>query len=319
MKLDLRQPNLTGSDHEVLMGLKSYLLQLRDQLQWAFDNLDGVGSEGATSGAVSNTTIINSTSVPSNEKDAKATFDAIKSFIIGSADIANAYYDEVSTRLDGAYAAKGEYGEFVQQTTQTIKETSDRIDRNFENIQAIIIETEEIGDTVGGLNTTIETSVADAKSDLEGQLSALEAEQKREQNATKNSLDELGRNLNAFTSIIGAEGDEGQGTKVISIGVKGLIRSGLIAEENGVPIYGVAVGQAVNNAAGEEIFKANAQFRPDKLLFFNGNGDVESYIGQQKMKINYGEIDNRFKRGDLVDTVITEGSRDGDVVTRWEE
>ena len=192
MKLDLRQPNLTGSDHEVLMGLKSYLLQLRDQLQWAFANLDGVGSEGATSGAVSNTTIINSTSVPSNEKDAKATFDAIKSFIIGSADFANAYFDEVSTRLDGAYAAKGEYGEFVQQTTQTIKETSDRIDRNFENIQAIIIETEEIGDTVGGLNTTIETSVADAKSDLEGQLSALEAEQKREQNATKNSLDELG-------------------------------------------------------------------------------------------------------------------------------
>lgn len=326
MEIDLRQPNISGSDHEMLLGLKSYLFQLREQLQWAFDNLDmsSSGSGGSGNAPVSNTTIINSTSVPSNEKDAKATFDAIKSFIIGSADIVNAYYDEVNSRLQGIYVAQSEYGDFVQTTESRLNATSDRIDQNYSNVQTIIVKTDdlkgradaldeaftaqtnEFNEALTEVGETIDEKVAGAKDEIGKTVSNVQT-----------NLDKLETDLEGFTRIITTEG-EGD-TKVISIGVQGLIRSGLLGYENSIPIYGVEVGQSVGVPGEAPIYRANAQFRPDKLAFYNSNGDMESYIGQQKLSIINGEVDKTFKRGDLVDEVKTSGIHAGDVVTKWEE
>lgn len=38
--IELRLPKLTGSDHEQLMQLKSFLYQHIEQLQWALNMLD---------------------------------------------------------------------------------------------------------------------------------------------------------------------------------------------------------------------------------------------------------------------------------------
>ena len=320
MGIDLRQPNISGNDHEMLLGVKSYLFQLREQLQWAFDNLDlnGSGGKDESGGTVNNTTIINQTTVPAGEKEAQATFDAIKSFIIKAADIADAYYEIVSTKLQSSYVAKSEYGDYVKNTTALIEKSSEKIDQNYKDIQVIIQDVDNLDLAVHNQETTFDEKLADTKTEIEDQVGVMDKLRQEEEKKLANDLDSLGKNLDAFTSIIKQEGAEAE--KVVYIGVKGLIRSGLLGyNENGVAIYGIEVGQQVVNAAQETVFRATAQFRPDKLVFFDSNGDAVAYISNQKLYINYAEINDSFKIGSLVDRVITSGEREGDIVTRWEE
>lgn len=320
MGIDLRQPNISGNDHEMLLGVKSYLFQLREQLQWAFDNLDlnGSGGKDESGGTVNNTTIINQTTVPAGEKEAQATFDAIKSFIIKAADIADAYYEIVSTKLQSSYVAKSDYGDYVKNTTALIEKSSEKIDQNYKNIQVIIQDVDDLDLAISNQETTFDEKLADAKTEIEDNVGVMDKLRQEEEKKLANDLDSLGKNLDAFTSIIKQEGAEAE--KVVYIGVKGLIRSGLLGyDENGVAIYGIEVGQQVVNAAQETVFRATAQFRSDKLVFFDSNGDAVAYISNQKLYINYAEINDSFKIGSLVDRVIKSGEREGDIVTRWEE
>lgn len=306
MKLDLRQPNLTGSDHEMLLGLKSYLFQLREQLQWAFDNLEaGSGGSGGAGGTGTVINVNQTGTTPSGP-----SFTEIKNYIIKQTDIAYEYinFQIVQEELKKIYVAQSEYGDFVKEVSNRITQTENGITQEFTNIQAVITD----------VSNSIGSTVDDAKNDLEEQLQDLGEEQNRETQILRNELSSVGQNLEAFSRIITSEETEEQ-HKVISIGVQGIIRSGYLGEENGVAIYGVEVGQSVGVPGETPIYRANAQFRPDKLAFYNSNGDMESYIGQQKLSIINGEVDKTFKRGDLVDEVKTSGIHAGDVVTKWEE
>lgn len=155
MKLDLRQPNLTGSDHEVLMGVKSYLLQLRDQLQWAFDNLE-VG-EGGGGGAGTSTVVNVSQSSPSSSGP---TFAEIKDYIIKQADIAEAYinYEPVQEKLQELYVAQGDFDNlntYVESTTSTFSTDVNGLKADFK-IQKVAFEATELG--LGNLKKAIETT-----------------------------------------------------------------------------------------------------------------------------------------------------------------
>ena len=47
MGVEIRLPNITGkTEKEQLLQLKSYLYQLSEQLQWAFDNVNTTGGSG---------------------------------------------------------------------------------------------------------------------------------------------------------------------------------------------------------------------------------------------------------------------------------
>ena len=82
----------------------------------------------------------------------EATFNSIKSLIIKSADIVNAYYEEVTRRLEGDYEAISSFGTYKEETSQTITENSKGITQLFDNYQ-------EISGTVNGLyDAKIETS-----------------------------------------------------------------------------------------------------------------------------------------------------------------
>lgn len=231
MNIDIRLPNI-NADTEAgqLAQIRSYLYQFAEQLKWALNTLD-TGSAGDSGSASTPTAGSASQDVPTPG----STFNSIKSLIIKSADIVNAYYEEISRRLEGDYVAQSEFGTYSEQTSQAISENSSAIEQVFTNIQQITSELEEV----------------------------------------KNTLIEV----NAY------------------------MKSGLLAyDDNGVPIYGLEVGQR-NTVDGEEIFNKYARFTANRLSFYDQNDAEVAYMSDYKFYIKNGEITETLKLGAfLIDT-----------------
>ena len=154
MGLDLRMPNINGAtEKEMLAQIRSYLYQFVPQLQWALNNIE----TSSTSQVAQQ--IIKEKVTSTAPLNAESTFNAIKSLIIKSADIVQAYYDEISSRLEGLYVAESDFGTFAEQTTQDIIENSTEIERVFNNIQAILTDIENIEHTLVDVNAHIKTGL----------------------------------------------------------------------------------------------------------------------------------------------------------------
>ena len=148
MSLDLRFPNITATTPEgQLNQMRSFLHQTIQQLNWAFKTIESGAS-------VSSATTAKSVSGGGSgeEKTAANTFNDIKALIIKSADIVNAYYEQISGRLEGEYVAKSAFGEYFQKTSQDIQATSEDIKTIFTNVQKISSELDDV------VNSTIATS-----------------------------------------------------------------------------------------------------------------------------------------------------------------
>lgn len=129
--VELRLPNITGlSEKEQLSQIKSYLYQLTGQLQWALSNL-----ESTTQSVMVNTQKTGSNSL--EKVDAEATFNSVKALIIKSAEIVEAYYEEMSKSFSGEYVAQSDFGTYKETTNQTIKETSTGIEQLLTNVQKL--------------------------------------------------------------------------------------------------------------------------------------------------------------------------------------
>lgn len=90
------------------------------------------------------------------------------------------------------------------------------------------------------------------------------------------------------------------------------IRSGLLYEDEGVPVYGLEIGQK-NIIDGVEVFNKYARFTSDRLSFYDQNDTEVAYISDYKLYIRNVEITGSYKIGGFVDTVQS----NGDVVTKW--
>ena len=230
MGIDIRLPNINASTEEgQLMQIKSYLYQFAEQLKYAISTLE---AGGATSGEPDRQAISVS---PAETATPGSTFNSIKSLIIKSADIVNAYYEEINRRLDGEYVAQSEFGTYSEQTSQTISENSTAIEQVFNNIQQITSSLEEVKHTL--------------------------------------------------------------------IEVNAYMKSGLLAyDDNGVPIYGLEVGQR-NTVDGEEVFNKYARFTSNRLSFYDQNDTEVAYMSDYKFYITNGEITGTLKLGAfLIDT-----------------
>lgn len=238
MSINIRLPNLTDStERGQLLQVKSYLYQLVEQLNHALTDVERVAASAVTTARAS--------SAASAEKDSQATFNSIKALIIKSADIVNAYYDEINTRLEGDYVAVSDFGTYVEQTAQDIEANSTGIEQLYSNIQAIITDIENVEHTL--------------------------------------------------------------------IEVNAHINSGLLyTDEQGVPVYGLEIGQRTE-IDGEEVFNKYARFTADRLAFFDQNGNEVAYISDQKLFITHVEVTGSFSMGGFVDTV----QADGGIVTKW--
>ena len=156
MSFDLRLPNITATTMEgKLLQVQNYLFQTVQQLNWALNAIEsGTGSgnvvtQNATAGGKDG----------GGEKDSVSNFNAIKSLIIKSADIVNAYYEKISAKLSGVYVAQSAFGTFQQQTEQQLKATSESISQNYTNLQQIKSDVGDIEEVLIDVQAHIKTGL----------------------------------------------------------------------------------------------------------------------------------------------------------------
>ena len=97
------------------------------------------------------------------------------------------------------------------------------------------------------------------------------------------------------------------------IEVSANIRSGLLdTDENGVPVYGVEVGQRTE-IDDVEVFDKFARFTADRMSFFDQNDNEVAYISDRKLYTTHVEVKGTLSMGGFIDTVLGDGS----IVTKW--
>ena len=154
MSIDFRLPNITAKDAEgQLRQMQSYMFQLVEQLNWAMKNVEGEFT--GTAPSMGKTT----TSSVSTDAKAQASFNSIKSLIIKSADIVNAYYEAINARLKGHYVAESDFGTFVEETTAELEATSKDITQFYKDIQEIATDIENVEHTLIEVNAHIKSGI----------------------------------------------------------------------------------------------------------------------------------------------------------------
>ena len=156
--IDIRLPNITATTEKgQLEQIRSYLYQFAEQLNWALGNIDSKAEEATKMVAAS-------TKDKDAVEEAQETFSEVKSLIIKSADIVNAYYEEINHRLEGVYVAQSDFGTYKQESSATISATSENIGILFENQQTLQTNVgglsdsiDSVGDNVAGINEVLQT------------------------------------------------------------------------------------------------------------------------------------------------------------------
>ena len=131
---DIRQPNITAAtEREQILQMRSYLYQLAQQLQFALGTVEKqiITVNDTAANAEREVRSVSESQTP------KAQFSGLKALIIKSADIVEAYYEEINRRLTGQYLAISDFGTYRQETEQVITENSQGITRVFSDVQTI--------------------------------------------------------------------------------------------------------------------------------------------------------------------------------------
>lgn len=288
MAYNFNMPNIQGNTVEQLSQVRSFLYQLIPQLNFVVNNLDT--SKASTDAAQQVHQAKVAAATGSSPINAEKTFNAIKSLIITSADIVEAYYDEIDKKLSGLYVAESDFGTYVEATDAIISANSSGIFQAYTNIQAV----------ESTLYTKIDTDIENAKSELSEGIGKVEGRVSETEQGLK---DAAGYIIETKASIrtgilyyLGSDGKEYDD------------------ETQGKAVYGVEVGQ-MDEVNGVEVFNKYARFTSDMLAFYSKtSGEYPvAYISDQKLYINDAEIKRSFQVGGYIDTV----EANGDVVTRW--
>lgn len=289
MKVQIKTPNITASnDREKLQQLQSYLFQMAQQLQWAFDNIDS-GSAGVVAPQV------NSSYYGRNSAGGKSpaeNFADIKALIIKSADIVNAYSDAISKRLEGVYVAKSEFGDYKEQTALILDATSKGITQNYTDIQQVQMNMSYLENTVGDVQTDIGGLQILADNTLQD-IYFLE----NDVLGLQNSMDTVqGDVLRLDVSMAEAQKNvdtvmaDVKNLEMMIVDTTAYIKSGLLEESsNGIPIYGLEIGQS-SSVDGQTVFDKFARFTADRLSFFDRNDVEVAYISDYHLYITNAHI-----------------------------
>ena len=143
MSFDIKLPNISATTTSgQIEQIRGYLHQLADQLKWALNSISGGSSELQS--------VVKSTSGQTalTEGEAQATFNSIKSLIIKSADIVNAYYDEIINRYHGEFVAQSDFGTFEEYIERTQVNNAAGMEDLYNHIQKITSD-------IGNLKTKI--------------------------------------------------------------------------------------------------------------------------------------------------------------------
>jgi hypothetical protein len=131
MPIDIRQPNITApTEAGRLEQIRSYLYQLSEQLNWALNNL-----ESKAQSSIDNFEAV--LTKGKTQDDIQKDFNGMKALIIKSADIVEAYSEEINKKLEGLYVAQSDFGEYSEKTSADITANSTNITVAFTDIQKI--------------------------------------------------------------------------------------------------------------------------------------------------------------------------------------
>ena len=142
---------ITGSGQEQLRQIQSYLFRLSQELELALGTVDKQLLTLRDTAAQTERAV----RTVSESQNPKAQFSSLKALIIKSADIVNAYYEEISRKLSGEYVAQSDFGTFRQETRQSITENSQGITRAFSDLQTIENTLAELSGAVTQVNAWI--------------------------------------------------------------------------------------------------------------------------------------------------------------------
>lgn len=241
----------------------SYLYQTVQQLNWAMQHIQA--------GDLSQAEQTPQRAAPgASQPTPMENFSQIKSLIIKSADILDAYFDSISARLEGVYVAQSEFGTYAEETALELEANSKGISQNFGHIQSV-------ADSVSGVQANL-GSVRESVSGVEEGIS-----QVREDMAQV--MEEMASVHSVLTET------------------KAYIKTGMIGQdEEGIPIYGLEIGQT-NEVGGQEVFNKYARFSSSRLSFYDQNDTEVAYISDYKLYITNVHITGNLTIGEYeIDT-----------------
>lgn len=217
MAIELRLPNIKGETPEAqLAQIKSYLYQMAEQLNWALNLKEG-------------DSVVVQGPAKTKGDEALDTFNSVKSLIIKSADIVEAYEEQMSHTFDSRYAAQSEFGTFRETANAAITANATGIEQLYTNVQSIESNVEQLDDSVTAVEANIKTGV-------------------------------------------------------------------LAYDKDGVPIYGLEVGQR-SSVGGVDTFRKYARFTSNRLSFYDQNDAEVAYISDYKLYITSAQITGSFVVG----------------------
>lgn len=157
MSVNIRLPKIDGTTTEQqVVQMRSYLYQVAEQLNWALSTIE---SGKSTSGETASSASVESSISAPEENNARSNFNQIKSLIIKSAEIVNAYYEEINKKLVSEYEAYSDFGDFVEYASNEFVANSTNIKNIFENIQTISDVIDGIEDTTKSVKARINSGL----------------------------------------------------------------------------------------------------------------------------------------------------------------
>lgn len=155
MSFDIIYPKITATTGEgKIEQIKGYLFSLADQLKWALNSIDSSNPSTVLQQSVSK-----GKSKAISEEEAQATFNSIKSLIIKSADIIEAYSEAITERYSGQYVAKSDFGTYINQTEQTTITNSESVTNLFKSMQKITSNLENLEHSLIEVNARTRTGL----------------------------------------------------------------------------------------------------------------------------------------------------------------
>ena len=150
MSFDIKLPNISATTTSgQIEQIRGYLYQLADQLKWALNSI--------SSGSGELQSVVKSTSGQTalSESEAQATFNSIKSLIIKSADIVNAYYDEIINRYHGEFVAQSDFGTFEEYIERTQVNNAAGMEDLYNHIQKITSDISNLKSSIIEVNAHV--------------------------------------------------------------------------------------------------------------------------------------------------------------------
>ena len=138
-----------------LSQMRSYLYQLVEQLNWALNTVQ----DGAVQTVVQPMTAPTASGTAAAEQEAQDTFNSIKSLIIKSADIVNAYYETMRLRMDGEYVAESDFGVYRRTMAAELSATIDSVNQLYTDLQSVEETADGAYDSVRAVTANIKTGL----------------------------------------------------------------------------------------------------------------------------------------------------------------